>query len=230
MVCLEHHHQFEWLNPPFTQFRILIGIEHNNQFTTIMKDALIEYTREENVSFFSIILDPNIIGSEILESDFELKTEPNGELNLKEGLLANQEFYLSEFSNYLYEITENAQPLYYGRCSFDSFTRESSIYLFTLQDAFILIASSSEGDNIHFFDNIIACQNKCHHYLLDTIDYLEVEIENYQEFKHSGIDITHFSITLDWYFDLTNYLNHLGILSEFDYLRIDNVITFLENH
>tara|TARA_Y100000385_G_C12624316_1_gene438399 strand:+ start:284 stop:526 length:243 start_codon:yes stop_codon:yes gene_type:complete len=75
-----------------------------------MKDALIEYTREENVSFFSIILDPNIIGSEILESDFELKTEPNGELNLKEGLLANQEFYLSEFSNYLYEITENAQP------------------------------------------------------------------------------------------------------------------------
>jgi hypothetical protein len=109
-----------------------------------------------------------------------------------------------------YEITENAQPLYYGRCSFDSFTRESSIYLFTLQDAFILIASSSEGDNIHFFDNIIACQNKCHHYLLDTIDYLEVEIENYQEFKHSGIDITHFSITLDWYFDLTNYLNHLG--------------------
>ena len=110
MVCLEHHHQFEWLNPPFTQFKILIGIEHNNQFTTIMKDALIEYTREENVSFFSIILDPNIIGSEILESDFELKTEPNGELNLKEGLLANQEFYLSEFSNYLYEITENAQP------------------------------------------------------------------------------------------------------------------------
>lgn len=195
-----------------------------------MKDALIEYTRAENESFFSIILDQNIIGSDVLESDLELKIEPNGELNLKQGLLANQEFYLSEFSNYLYEITENAQPLFHGGCSFDSFTREYSIYLFSIQDAFILIASSSEGDNIHFFDNIITCQNKCHHYLLDTIDYLEIEIKNYQEFKDNGIDITHFSITIDWFFDLTDYLNNLGILSEFDYQRIENVVRFLESH
>jgi len=189
-----------------------------------------EYTRAENESFFSIILDQNIIGSEVLESDLELKIEPNGELNLKQGLLVNQEFYLSEFSNYLYEITENAQPIFQGGCSFDSFTREYNIYLFSIQDAFILIASSSDGDNIHFFDNIIACQNKCHHYLLDTIDYLEIEINNYQELKDNGIDITHFSITIDWYFDLTDYLNNLGILSEFDYQRIENVVRFLESH
>jgi hypothetical protein len=65
---------------------------------------------------------------------------------------------------------------------------------------------------------------------LDTIDYLEIEINNYQELKDNGIDITHFSITIDWYFDLTDYLNNLGILSEFDYQRIENVVRFLESH
>ena len=195
-----------------------------------MKDDLIDYISSQNDSFYSIILDSDVIGSEEYEADFELDTGTNGELMLKKALLGDREFYLSKFADYLYEITENTQPLYYGGCSFEAFTSEYSMYLFTIQDAFILIASSSEGDNIHFFDNLIACQNKCHHYLLDTIDYLEIEIKNYQELKDNGIDITHFSLTIDWYFDLTNYLNFLGILSEFDYQRIKNVVRFLESH